>query len=127
MIEQEDGSASLSEYIFHCGDGRPIGEFGKSWRSAVRNFDRSGVSQPVGMLISGHKTASVYRRYRITPDQDIQEPWSARKPQTRKTKNIRLSLFRKPGKNPLECLLAQVPHNLHRNRAAPCFDGKLRY
>jgi hypothetical protein len=42
-------------------------------RSAVRNFDRAGVSQPVGMMISGHKTASIYRRYRITPEQDIRE------------------------------------------------------
>ena len=24
-------------------------------------------------MISGHKTASVYRRYRITPEQDIRE------------------------------------------------------
>ncbi len=42
-------------------------------RSAVRNFDRAGVSQSVGMMISGHKTASIYRRYRITPEQDIRE------------------------------------------------------
>jgi hypothetical protein len=40
-------------------------------RSAIRNFDHAGVSQPVGMLISGHKTADVYRRYRITPERDI--------------------------------------------------------
>jgi hypothetical protein len=25
------------------------------------------------MMISGHKTASIYRRYRITPEQDIRE------------------------------------------------------
>ena len=42
-------------------------------RSAVRNIDRAGVSQPVRMMISGHKTASIYRRYRITPEQDIRE------------------------------------------------------
>lgn len=91
VINNPDGSAGLAEYVFHCGNGRPVGEFRKSWesackaagmpgllfhdlrRSAVRNFDRAGVSQPVGMMISGHKTASIYRRYRITPEQDIRE------------------------------------------------------
>ena len=42
-------------------------------RSAVRNLDRSGVTQSVGMMISGHKTASVYKRYRIVPENDIRE------------------------------------------------------
>jgi len=42
-------------------------------RSGVRNFDRNGVSQIVGMMISGHKTASVYKRYRIVPENDIRE------------------------------------------------------
>ena len=27
----------------------------------------------VGMMISGHKTASVYKRYRIVPENDIRE------------------------------------------------------
>ena len=40
-------------------------------RSAVRNFEKAGVSQSVAMTISGHKTASVYRRYRIVDEQDI--------------------------------------------------------
>lgn len=42
-------------------------------RSAVRNLDRTGVSQVVGMMISGHKTASVYKHYRIVPENDIRE------------------------------------------------------
>ena len=42
-------------------------------RSAVRNFDKNGVSQTVGMMISGHKTPSVYKRYRIVPENDIRE------------------------------------------------------
>jgi integrase len=90
-INNHDGSTTLSTYVFHCGDGQPVGDTRKSWRtacskagmpnllvhdlrrSAVRNFDKNGVSQIVGMMISGHKTASVYRRYRIVPENDIRE------------------------------------------------------
>lgn len=90
-IKNQNGSTTLATYVFHCGDGRPIGDIRKSWRkacskagmpnllvhdlrrSAVRNFDKNGVSQIVGMMISGHKTASVYKRYRIVPENDIRE------------------------------------------------------
>ena len=98
VIRNSDGSTKFVQYVFHRGDGRPVGDFRKAWvaackkaaaerdrpelarllfhdlrRSAVRNLDRHGVSQAVGMLISGHKTAGVYRRYRITPERDIAE------------------------------------------------------
>ncbi len=90
VFENSDGSTGLAEFVFHCGNGQPIGDFRYSWnsackkagmpgllfhdlrRSAIRNFDNAGVTQPVGMLISGHKTADIYRRYRITALGDIQ-------------------------------------------------------
>jgi hypothetical protein len=34
-------------------------------RSAIRNFERAGVSRSAGMAMSGHETESVYRRYAI--------------------------------------------------------------
>jgi S-adenosylmethionine:diacylglycerol 3-amino-3-carboxypropyl transferase len=37
----------------------------------VRNLVRAGFSQPVAMAIAGHVTASVFRRYGITNDEDI--------------------------------------------------------
>ena len=40
-------------------------------RSAVRNFDRAGVGAAVAMQITGHRTASVYRRYRIVNEDDM--------------------------------------------------------
>jgi integrase len=90
-IKNHNGSTTLATNVFHCGDGRPIGDTRKSWstacskagmpnllvhdlrRSAVRNFDKNGVSQIIGMMISGHKTVSVYKRYRIVPENDIRE------------------------------------------------------
>lgn len=85
-----DGTPALAPFVFHQ-DGHPLGDFRKAWatacetagvtgtlfhdlrRSAVRNLDRAGVSQSVAMALSGHKTASVYRRYRIVAEDDLRE------------------------------------------------------
>ncbi len=40
-------------------------------RSAVRNFERNGVSRSAAMSITGHKTENVYRRYSIV-DESVQ-------------------------------------------------------
>lgn len=90
-IPHPDGSMGLVEFVFHRGDGQPIKQLRKTWaaacrkagmpgllfhdlrRSAVRNFERAGVSQAVAMKITGHRTDSVYRRYRIVDEGDIRE------------------------------------------------------
>jgi ABC transporter substrate binding protein/Phage integrase family len=88
-ITRPEGTV-LADLVFHR-DGAPVGSFRKAWasaykaagppgllfhdlrRSAVRNFERAGVSQAVVMKITGHKTASVYRRYRIVDERDVRE------------------------------------------------------
>jgi integrase len=71
--------------------GRPIAEYRKAWerardaagcpglllhdlrRTAVRNLRRLRVGESTAMKISGHKTASMFRRYDITDEEDLRE------------------------------------------------------
>ena len=42
-------------------------------RCAARNLSRAGVTEAVAMEITGHKTRSMYRRYRIVDERDLRE------------------------------------------------------
>jgi len=84
-----NGTARLSEYIFHRGDSLPVGDFKKSWktactkagcgnllvhdlrRAACRDMIRGGVPQSVAMRITGHETDAIFRRYAIVSDDDM--------------------------------------------------------
>jgi integrase len=95
-IEMPSGETVIAPLVFFRQHGRgvpgawgPIKEFRKTWKSAckaaglpnklfhdfrrtaARNLRRAGVSEEVAMLITGHKSTSMFRRYNITDENDL--------------------------------------------------------
>ena len=82
--------ARIVQQVFHR-DGHSIKDFRGAWngackevglpylwvhdlrRSAVRRLIRSGIPQAVAMKLTGHRTASVFRRYGIVTESDLSE------------------------------------------------------
>ena len=88
--ELERKTGRIIPHVFHR-DGRPVKNMFKAWqtaceragvagawfhdlrRSAVRNLERAGVPQSTAMKLTGHLTASVYRRYAIADHEVLED------------------------------------------------------
>jgi integrase len=78
-------------YVFHYRKGKKVGDFRKAWtaaceaaglsgviphdlrRCAARNLSLAGVNEQLAMKITGHKTNSMYRRYRIVDEDELRQ------------------------------------------------------
>jgi integrase len=89
--KRKNGATAISKLVFYREpDGSPVGDIDKAWitacrkaglerflfhdlrRSAVRNLRRANIDETDAMKITGHKTVSVFHRYDIRDNRDLE-------------------------------------------------------
>lgn len=90
LLEQRKRSLGIS-WVFHKGGRKMPQRWRDDWhracrevgltgtiphdlrRSAVRRLERARVPRSVAMMLTGHKSETVYRRYAIAAEEDLRE------------------------------------------------------
>jgi integrase len=86
---EENGTVRMAEFIFHRGDGQPVGCFKKAWKTAckkaevpgtlfhdlrrsfVKNGTKAGIRAALLMRADGWQSESMIRRYGIEIDEEV--------------------------------------------------------
>jgi integrase len=88
--ELERKTSRIIPWLFHH-NGKPIKDFRKAWalacqragilgkvphdfrRTAVRNLERAGIPRSASMAMVGHRTESIYQRYKVADEAMLKE------------------------------------------------------